>query len=146
VIPVRRSTAFVILLVAVILGVIWLRNEKALTTGKPQPSVAVSYWSSGIGAVSSSDSSFTKQKLSFSATIWNNTNHTVYVTNVKVNLPSGLQSHVLSGSTLIAVNKSLAPNTTEKITGQFILDTKGMTKEQIVNLGKIQGFTVNTKS
>jgi hypothetical protein len=130
----------------VIVAVIWLQNEKAMTTLKPQPSVTVSNWSNEIGAVSASDTSFDKQKMSFSATLWNNTDNTVYVTNVKVNLPSSLQSHVLSGNTFIVVNKSLAPNATEKITGQIILDTKGMTKDQLVNLVKIQGFTVNTKS
>jgi hypothetical protein len=142
----RRWVTLVILVVVVIVGVTWLRNEKALTTPKAQPSVTVSDWSSGIGAVSSSDTGFEKQKMSFSATIWNNTNRTVYVTNVTVKLPSSLQNHVLSGSTLITVNKSLTPNATHKITGQFILDTKGMTKEQIVKLGNIEGFVVNTKS
>ncbi|SHK57674.1 hypothetical protein [Alicyclobacillus tolerans] len=144
--PLRRWVTLVILVVVVIVGVTWLRNENALNTPKPQPSVAVNGWSSGIGAVSSSDTGFDKQKMSFSATIWNNTNRTVYVTNVRVKLPSSLLNHVLSGSTLITVNKSLAPNATYKITGQFILDTKGMTKEQIVKLGNIEGFVVNTKS
>ncbi|WP_067623475.1 hypothetical protein [Alicyclobacillus acidiphilus] len=142
----RRWVTLVILVVVVIVGVTWLRNENALNTPNPQPSVTVNGWSSGIGAVSSSDMGFDQQKMSFSATIWNNTNRTVYVTNVRVKLPNSLQNHILSGSTLITVNKSLAPNTTYKIAGQFILDTKGMTKEQIVKLGHIEGFTVNTKS
>jgi hypothetical protein len=103
-------------------------------------------WSSAIGTVSSNETNLNEQKLSFSATIWNNTNHTVYVTNVKVNLPSSLENHIFSGSTFISVDKSMEPNSTVQITGQLILDTKEMTKEQIVNLGKIQGFTVDIKS
>jgi hypothetical protein len=63
-----------------------------------------------------------------------------------MNLPSSLESHIFSDSTFITVNKSMEPNSTIQITGQLILDIKGMTKKQIVNLGKIQGFTVGIKS
>ncbi|MDP4087193.1 MAG: hypothetical protein Q8934_21765 [Bacillota bacterium] len=143
VIKLSRSGLYIILQFVVILGFIWLHHDKSPNFGS---SVTVSGWSSGIGAVSSNDTNVNEQKLSFSATIWNNTNHTVYVTNVKVNLPSSLENHIASGNTHISVNRSMEPNSTAQITGQFILDTKGLTKEQIVNLGKIQGFTVNIKS
>jgi hypothetical protein len=141
---VRRPIALTILIVLAIGGVVWLRNYKALSPPNPQSGVEVSSWNSGMGAVSSNN--FNEQKLSFTANVWNNTNHTVYITGVAVNLPDSLRNHVLSGGTLVAVNKSLAPNAKYKITGQFILDTKQMTKEQIVSLGGIQGFTVNTTS
>lgn len=142
----RRWVTLVFLVVAVIVGVSWLRNEKAFTTPKSPQSVTVSVLNTAIGAINSTDTSFDKQKMSFSATIWNDTNQTVFVTTVKVNLPSSLKSHVLSGSTLITVNKSLTPNGTHQITGVFILDTKGMTKHEIVKLGSIEGLIVNTKS
>jgi hypothetical protein len=142
----RRWVTLVFLVVVVIVSVSWLRNEKAFTTPKSPPSVTVSVLNTAIGAINSTDTSFDKQKMSFSATIWNNTSHTVFVTTVKVNLPSSLQSHVLSGGTLITVNKSLAPNGTHQLTGAFILDTKGMTKQEIVKLGSIEGVTVNTTS
>jgi hypothetical protein len=113
----RKSFALIISFVVIIGGFFWLGNFKSLSSTQPLSTVAVSNWSSGIGAVS--DTNFDKQKLSFSATVWNNTNHSVYVTSVKVNLTSALQNHILSGDTLISVNKSLAPNESYNVTGQF---------------------------
>lgn len=76
----RRWVTLVFLAVVVIVGVNWLRNEKEFTTPKSPPSVTVSVLDTAIGAINSTDTSFDKQKMSFSATIWNNTSHTVFVT------------------------------------------------------------------
>jgi len=146
VIPLRGRISLVFWVFVVVVGIVWLRSGKSLTSPTPQPSVAVSNWGSGIGAVNLNSTTFAKQNLSFWASVANNTNHTVYVRSVKVILPDALQRHVLTGTALIIVNKRLAQNATYKIRGHFILDTAGMTKEQIITLGNIKGFTVNTKS
>lgn len=122
----------------------WI-NQPVSATPSPRPGVSVTGLSTGIGAVSKNDLSFDRQKYSFKATISNKTNQTVYVTSVNVQLPATLKSHVISGSQTISVNKTLKANAYTEVSGYFILNTKGMTKRQIVNLGSIQGFTVYVK-
>ncbi|OLZ12290.1 hypothetical protein [Sulfobacillus thermosulfidooxidans] len=131
---------------AIFSGIMLLHHTKAFIHPNSQKTVSVSTWTIAIGAVNSRNTSLSKQKMSFSATIWNDTNHTVFVTSVKANIAPILQSHIISGTPLIPVNKSLAPNASDRIAGQFILNVSGMTKEEIANIGKLQGFTVNTRS
>ncbi len=142
----RRRVSLVIWSVLVVIGLAWLHYRKPLTSPPPQSSVAVTNWGSSVGAVGANSSTFVKQKLSFWALVTNNTSHAVYVRNVKVGLPVALQRHVLTGSTLIMVDKRLEPNSSYKIQGHFILDTAGQTKGEIIKWGTVKRFTINAKS
>lgn len=112
----------------------------------PHVSVVVSTWSMGIGPVSGNSTAADQQQISFSAPLQNVTNHTVYVTDVTVNVSAALQNRVVQSTTRIPVDKRLGPHAVYRITGHVILDTAGMTIEQIRHLVPIQGFTVDTQS
>ncbi|MFD0678323.1 MULTISPECIES: hypothetical protein [unclassified Paenibacillus] len=98
-----------------------------------------------MGAVDENTTNLDKQKLSFTATIWNDSTEKNYVNVVKMKLPDSLHSHVISGNTVFPVDQLLNPNAYYQVKGELILDTKGMTKQEVVNLGNIQGFTVETE-
>ncbi len=115
------------------------------TSDPPHVSAVVPTWSLGIGPVSGKSARSSQQQLSFSARLQNVTNHTIYVTDVKVKLAPELQSRVLQGTTRIRVDKRLEPHAVYQVTGRFVLNSRGMTSEQIQRLQPIQGFTANVR-
>jgi hypothetical protein len=77
--------------------------------------------------------------------IWNDSTQSAYVTDVKIYLPDSLRAHILTGDVVLSVNQSLESNATYQVKGELILDTTGMTKQEVVNLGNIHGFLVETE-
>lgn len=139
----RKSIGLIILLLIVVVGVLWLQNHRSPEI--QHKGVVISSWNSGMGAVSENAINFDMQKLSFTANIWNDSTEQSYVKVVKMHLPDSLRSRILSGDTIFQINQLLNPNANYQVTGELILDTKGMTKQDIVSLGSIQGFAVETE-
>ena len=141
----RKLITGVIIAVVVIVGSwSWWMKSRDVSSPVQHQGVVANNWSSAWGAVDGDMTSLDKQKLSFWVTVWNDSTQQSYVKDVKMKLPDSLLAHVLSGDTVITVNKFLNANASYQVNGALILDTKGMTKQEIVNLGEIQGFTVET--
>lgn len=140
--PMKKVIKTFVFLGLVIAGIWWGRNRE-WSAPIQHRGVLVSTWNSGLGAID--NTTHDRQKLSFWATVWNDSTQSAYVTDVKINLPDSLREHILIGDTIFSVNQSLDPNATYQVKGELILDTKGMSKQEVVNLGNIQGFVVETK-
>lgn len=133
----KKTVGLIILIVMV--GALWLQNHK-WSPDIQHKGVIISSWNSGMGAADENTTNLDDQKLTFTASIWNDSTEQAYVKDVSMKLPNSLRSHMLSGDTVFHVNQLLDPNANYQIKGELILDTKDMTKQEIVNLGSIQGF------
>ncbi|MGD8191687.1 hypothetical protein ACQCN2_17030 [Brevibacillus ginsengisoli] len=140
----KNIRTWVTLLGLVLLGY-WLFNDWSSSDPEQHQGVVVDSWYSAIGPEGDKVTDMDKQKFSYWGTVWNDSTQETFITQVKMELPDSLRKHVLSGDTVIFVNQSLSPNGTHQFKGELILDTKGMTKQDVVNLGNIKGFTVETR-
>lgn len=140
----KKIIAWAVILLIVLVGFLWLQNRQGSPPIQHQ-GVVVNNWNSALGAAEENSKNLERQKLSFWATVWNDSTEPSFVANVKMKMPDSLRTHILSGETVFFVNQSLEPNATYEVKGELILDTQGMTKQDIINLGKIEGFTVETR-
>jgi len=100
--------------------------------------------STAIGAVDSSNSD--EQKVSYSFSITNSSNAEVYIKSTEPIVSDPVKEKILSGTTSLDVNKSVQANSTIQLTGELRLNTKGLSKSDIVKLEPmIKGFDVITE-
>jgi hypothetical protein len=144
--PKKKTIGFITVLLIVMVGAFWLQNHK-WSPDIQHKGVVISNWNSGMGAVDEDNlNNLDKQKLSFTATIWNDSTKQTYITDVKLIVPETLRSRILTGDTVVSVNRELNLNASYQVKGDLILDTKGMTKEEVVNLGNIQEFIIENSN
>jgi len=89
-------------------------------------------WSSGLGSVNEND--LDKSVFSYSIHLTNENEKAVFVKSVQPIVKQNIKNMILSENTSIAVNKTINSNETIEITGEIIVDTKGLTKADIVKL------------
>lgn len=89
--------------------------------------------STGLGAVDN-NGSVDKQKLSYSITITNEENRGIYVKSIKPILGNAISNQVVTDELTVIVEKSLPANQSLKINGEFIINTEGLSKEEILEL------------
>jgi hypothetical protein len=89
-----------------------------------------SMWSTSVGAVEA-----TTQKLSYSITLTNGGDQDIYVKSIKPILAEKVSDRVTSEELIVIVEKPLTTGQSIEIKGEFIMNTAGLSKEEIVELG-----------
>ena len=75
-----------------------------------------------------------KQKFSYSISVANKNVKTIFIKSVQPTINERVKNKILSEETIVAVNKDIKPKETIEISGEIIIDTSGLTKEEIVAL------------
>ena len=87
----------------------------------------------GVGAADNNDI-MDKQKLSYSITLTNEENRDIYVKSITPILGDGISNIVITEELTVIVEKSLPANQSLKINDELIIDTEGLSKEEILDL------------
>jgi hypothetical protein len=130
---------------AVGIGLGGFRSASRGAAPPPSRGVVVASWQMSLGAVGPSDTALNEQRLAFAVTLWNAQDRPEFVSTVRLRLADALGRHVVSGSPWLTVDRTLAPHAAIQVHGQLLLDTRGMTKAQVLGLGGIQGVTVRSR-
>lgn len=114
------------------------RSTEAKETG-----LKVYNWSTSLGAV---DNSLDKTKLSYSIDITNKNAKDAYIRAVELNIGEKIRTRIIEGNTTLEINKALQKDQSIQISGNLIIDTKGMDKNGITGLEPfITGIKVTTE-
>ncbi len=105
-------------------------NAKIQTKG----GLKINGWSSGLGNVNETD--LDKTKFSYSINLTNENEKNVFIKSIKPSVNEAIKDKIISKEIVVAVNKDIKPNEAIEITGEIIVDTKGLGKSDIVKLGQ----------
>jgi hypothetical protein len=89
-------------------------------------------WSSGLGSVNETD--LDKTKFSYSINLTNENEKNIFIKSIQPLVNEGIKNKIISNEMAVDVNKDIRPNETIQINGEIIVDTKGLTKSDIVKL------------
>ena len=89
--------------------------------------------STSIGAVHGNETA--TQKVSYSITLTNEGDQDIYVKSIKPILAEKVSDRVTSEELIVIVEKPLTTGQNIEIKGEFIMNTAGLSKEEIVELG-----------
>ncbi len=113
-------------------------------TNEPQGFIVYSMTSS-LGGVNENNFDFTKYSYSIELTNENLIN--TKIISVEPILKDSIRDMVLDDNLAVDVNKIVSPGDTITIEGALIIDTKGLSKDEILNLEPfIAGIKVNSKT
>lgn len=101
------------------------------TNAQKSVGLEVSGMSSGLGAV---DENLDKTKISYSIPLSNNSSKDRYIKWIEPTLGEKVKDRLLSEEIKVNVQKIIKGNQYLEIEGEIILDTKGMTKQEITEL------------
>ena len=88
-------------------------------------------WNSGLGSINESD--LNKQRFSYDINLTNENQKDVYVKSIKPSVNDTIKDRILNKDLIVNVNKNLKSNDTISIKGEIIIDTKGLSKSEILN-------------
>jgi hypothetical protein len=97
--------------------------------------------SSSIGAV---DGNPQQQKLVYSITLSSDEDHDTYITGITPVLADADNAHVINGSANVPVNKTLLAHSYLKIDGEVLINSTGLSKEEISAAGKMTGVKISS--
>jgi hypothetical protein len=89
-------------------------------------------WSSGLGGVNVTD--LDKTKFSYSIYLTNENENIIFIKSIQPSVNEKIKNKIISKDIVVNVNKDIKPNETIQINGEIIVDTKGLTKSDIVKL------------
>jgi hypothetical protein len=96
-----------------------------------QNGLQVSDMSTALGAVGDS---LDKTKFSYTITIYNKEDEDIYISQVEPILGKDAKDRLISSDLKVDVEKTVSANESIEIKGEIILDTKEISKQQIVEL------------
>jgi hypothetical protein len=88
--------------------------------------------STAISAVNETNTD--EQKFSYSFSLTNEDKTDVYIKSVEPIINDSIKSRIQGDSISTDVNRDLQPNSTIQVTGELILNTKGLSKSDIIGL------------
>jgi hypothetical protein len=97
-------------------------------------------WSSALGSVSNTD--LDKTKFSYSVDLSNENDKSIFIKSIQPLVNETIKDKILSKEVLVTVNKDVKSNETIQISGEIIIDTKGLTK---LDLEKLEPFIMDIK-
>jgi hypothetical protein len=100
----------------------------------------INSWSSGLGGVN--ETNLDKTKFSYSINLSNGNNTNIYVKSIEPLVNEKIKNIILSKDIAVTVNKDVKPGETIQINGEIIIDTKGLTKSDIM---KLEPFITDVK-
>jgi hypothetical protein len=97
-------------------------------------------WSSALGSVNETD--LDKTKFSYSVNITNENENIIFIKSIQPSINKKIIRKIISKDIIVTVNKDVKPNETTQINGEIIVDTKGLTKSDIL---KLEPFITDVK-
>lgn len=92
----------------------------------------INSWSSALGGVNEKD--LDKTRFSYSINLANESENNIFIKSIRPSVNEIIKNKILSKDIVVKVNKAIKPNEAIEISGEIIIDTKGLTKEDIVKL------------
>jgi PBP1b-binding outer membrane lipoprotein LpoB len=89
-------------------------------------------WSSALGSVNETD--LDKTKFSYSINLTNQNEKNIYIKSIQPLVNEAIKNKIISNDLIVAINKDIKPNETIEISGELLIDTKGLSKSDIVKL------------
>ncbi|KUG02877.1 hypothetical protein ASZ90_019743 [hydrocarbon metagenome] len=99
---------------------------------------------SAIGAVE--EDTIDQQRISYAINIRNDSDQQTYISFVEPLLAAGINGRLLSGDTRVEVKKKVAAHGSLDIKGEFIFDSKNLSKQDIIAMEPIiTGYRIGTE-
>jgi len=86
----------------------------------------------GLGAVDNNNTD--QQRLTYSFCLTNEDNDAVYIKAVEPVIGTGISNRVVTEKLEVLIEKEIPANRSMEISGEIVLDTKGLSKQEIVSL------------
>jgi hypothetical protein len=102
------------------------------TQAQSKGGLKINTWSSGLGDINETDLGNTK--FSYSINLTNENENNIFVKSIKPSVNEKINNKIISKDIVVTVNKDIKHNETIQINGEIIVDTKGLTKSDIVQL------------
>ena len=104
--------------------------------------IQIADFSSSINGV---DGNPDQQVISYNMTIYNSSDNTITLLWLKPVLQDSLSGRVMDANLKTEENETIAPNSQLAVHGQIAINTSGLTKQDIAQLGSLfSGFTIST--
>jgi len=126
-----------ILVFSLILATFLLTIGCSSPSGDNKAGLQISHMNIGLGAID--NSSTDKQRLVYSVTLTNENNKAIYVQWIEPVLGTKISEKVITEDLKVIVEKEIPANQYLEIDGEFILDTKGLSKKEIISLEPFTG-------
>lgn len=107
-------------------------NSINSTKNQTKGGLKINLWSFGLGNVN--ETNLDKTKLYYSFNLTNENNKKIFIKSIQPSINEKIKNKIISKDIVVSVNKDIKPNETINIYGDFIFDTKGLSKLDIENL------------
>ena len=128
----KKSIITITILILGVFNFIFLTGCNTQTKTQTKGGLKINSWSSGLGSVSETDLENTK--FSYSIGLTNENEKKVFIKSIQASVNETIKNRILSGEMPVDVDRDIKPNETINITGELIVDTKGLGKSDIVTL------------
>jgi uncharacterized lipoprotein NlpE involved in copper resistance len=127
----RKS--IITIVISILCGFIFLAGcNNTKTQVQTKCGLKINSWSSGLGGVNEID--LDKTKFSYSINLTNQNENNTFIKSIQPSVNEKIKNKIISKDIVVTVNKDIKPNETIQINGEIIVNTKGLTKSDIVKL------------
>lgn len=128
----KKSIITLIILILCVFNFIFLTGCNTQTHMKTKGGLKINSWSSGLGSFNETDLDNTK--FSYSIDLTNDNEKSIFIKSIQPSVNETIRSRILSKEMSVDVDRDIKPNETIHITGELIVNTKGLVKSDIVKL------------
>ena len=128
----KKSIITITIIILGIFNFIFLTGCNAQTQMQTKGGLKINSWSSGLGIVNETDLDNTK--FSYSIDLTNDNEKGVFIKSIQPSVNETIRSRILSKEISVDVDRDIKPNETIHITGELVVNTKGLVKSDIVKL------------
>lgn len=123
-------------MIPLVIAIIFISVFSASCSAKPalqaEGGLKIDNWSSALGGVDETD--LDKTKFTYSVSLTSRNENTVLVKSIVPLVNDSIANKILGNDMTVVVNKEIKPNETIQISGEIVVDTKGLTKADIAKL------------
>jgi hypothetical protein len=127
----KKSTKTILISILFIFVIfVVCKNSKSQVEAKG--GLKINGWSSALGSVNETD--LDKTKFTYSINLTNENEKNISLKSIQPSVNEAIKNKIISNNPVVAVNKDIKPNETIEISGELLIDTKGLSKSDIVKL------------
>lgn len=120
------------IIISILFTFIFFTGCSTKTQIQAKGGLKINSWSSGLGSVNGTNLDNTK--FSYTVNLTNENENIIFIKSIQPSVNEKLKNKIISKDIVVTVNKDIKPNETTQINGEIIVDTKGLTKSDIVKL------------
>ena len=128
----RKSIITITILTLGVFNFIFLTGCNTQTHMKIESGLKINSWSSGLGSFNETD--LDKTKFSYSIDLTNENENSIFIKSIQPSVNETIKDRILNKEMSVNVDRDIRPNDTIHITGELIVNTKGLGKSDIVKL------------